>query len=197
MNKQSYNNTFHTQANHLTQLFVLANQGEKQATDQLLDILYAELKQIATSRRNSFKDNRTLNTTALVNETWLKLKKSEIKYNNKQHFLSLAAIAMRQILLDAAKSKNRLKTPNFVTMEQTSEIKPQSIEHEAEWLYQLDLILVKLEKHSPRRAAVFNLKFFCGFTLNEIAEIFNLSLKTIHREWESAKYIIKTTFELS
>lgn len=189
--------TFQLNPGEVTLLFQKANSGEENALNKLVDILYYELKQMATSRRNSFQDNKTLNTTALVNETWLKLKSSDVKYNNKTHFLSIAAIAMRQILLDAVKSKQRLKRPDFVSVPIFDKDPPNSIEDEAEWLYQLDLILCKLEKHSPRRAAVFNLKFFCGFTLSEIAEIYKLSLKTIHRDWESAKYIIKTTFQLS
>jgi len=189
--------TFQLNPGEVTLLFQRANSGEESALNELIEILYYELKQMATSRRNSFQDNKTLNTTALVNETWLKLKNSDIKYHNKAHFLSIAAIAMRQILLDAVKSKQRLKRPNFTSISTQNKDIPSTVEQEAEWLYQLDLILNKLEKHSPRRAAVFNLKFFCGFTLSEIADIYVLSVKTIHRDWESAKHIIKTTFQLS
>lgn len=186
-----------TNPGEVTLLFYRVNSGEKKALNELVDILYNELKRIATSRRRSFQDNNTLNTTALVNETWLKLKSSDIKYDNKAHFLSIAAIAMRQILLDSVKKKQRLKRPDFVSISCPKKELHNSIEDEAEWLYQLDLILCKLEKHSPRKAAVFNLKFFCGFTLSEISDIHNLSIKTIHRDWESAKNIIKTTFQLS
>lgn len=195
MNEQPV--TFQLNPGEVTLLFQRANSGEKNALNELVNILYYELKQIATSRRNSFQDNKTLNTTALVNETWLKLKSSDVKYNNKAHFLSIAAIAMRQILLDSVKHKQRLKRPDFVSVAVSDRNQPKSIEDEAEWLYQLDLILCKLENHSPRKAAVFNLKFFCGFTLSEISDIYNLSIKTIQRDWESAKYIIKTTFQLS
>ena len=189
--------TFQLNPGEVTLLFQKANAGEDQALNQLVDILYLELKQIATSRRGSFQNNNTLNTTALVNETWLKLNNSDVKYNNKSHFLSIAAIAMRQILLDAAKSKQRLKRPNFVSMDTTDKNNLNSIEEEAEWLYQLDAILNKLEKHSPRGATVFNLKFFCGLTLQEVAECLNISSKTAHRDWESAKQIISNTFKLA
>ncbi len=189
--------TFQLNPSEVTLLFQKANTGEENALNKLVDILYYELKLIATSRRNSFQDNKTLNTTALVNETWLKLKSSDVKYNNKTHFLSIAAIAMRQILLDAAKSKQRLKRPNFVSVATTEKNSLNSIQEEAEWLYQLDLILSKLEKHSPRMAAVFNLKFFCGLTLAEIAEYFDISAKTAQRDWEKSKQIISTTFELA
>lgn len=187
--------TFQLNPGEVTRLFQQANLGEDCALNQLIDILYQELKQIAASRRNSFQDN-TLNTTALVNETWLKLKSSDVKYSNKKHFLSIAAIAMRQILLDAAKSKQRLKRPDFVSVATHNQQSINSIEQEAEWLYQLDLILNKLEKHSPRRAAIFNLKFFCGLTLDEIAEYFEISSKTAHRDWQKAKQIISNTFDL-
>lgn len=189
--------TFVLNPGEVTLLFQKANSGENHAINQLVDILYFELKQIATSRRASFQDNNTLNTTALVNETWLKLKNSDVKYNNKTHFISIAAIAMRQILLDAAKSKQRIKRPDFITITDTDKEKVNSIEKEAEWLYQLDLILSKLEKHSPRGATVFNLKFFCGLTLSEISEYLEVSTKTVHRDWEQSKQIISTTFKLS
>ena len=179
----------------ITMLFRQANLGEEEAMNQLIEILYHELKQIAASRRYSFQDNHTINTTALVNETWLKLKNSEVKYNNKSHFLSVAAIAMRQILLDVTKSKKCLKRPDFITGSVTNLENFSTIEQEAEWLYQLDLILRKLEKHSPRRAAIFNLKFFCGFTLSEIAEFHQISTKTVQRDWEQSKQIISYTFK--
>jgi len=191
------NTTSELDSGKITLLFQRANFGEEKALNELVDILYHELKFIASSRRSTFQDNQTLNTTALVNETWLKLKSSDIKYNNKAHFLSIAAIAMRQILLDSVKSKKRLKRPDFISISTNNKDIPNTLEQEAEWLYQLDLILSKLEKHSPRKAAVFNLKFFCGLSLGEIAELHNLSIKTIHRDWQKSKYIIKTTFQLS
>ena len=195
MNKPSL--TFQLNPNEVTLLFQQANLGEATALNKLVDILYHELKHIASSRRQSFQDNQTINTTALVNETWLKLKNSDIQYNDKQHFLSIASIAMRQVLLDAAKSKQRLKRPDFVTTATQKQDSLNAIENEAEWLYQLDVILNKLEKHSPRGATVFNLKFFCGLTLTEIAKILDVSLKTAHRDWEKSKQIISTTFKLA
>jgi len=181
----------------ITQLFLQANAGEQKATDQLVTILYNELKAMASSRRVKFSDNHTMNTTALVNETWIKLKKSDLKYNNKNHFLSIAATAMRQILLDLVKSKNCLKRPKYVSIDTISNVNISTIEEEAEWFYQLDLILNKLERHSSRLATVFNLKFFCGLTLTEIAEFFEISVKTAQRDWEDSKRIISHTFELS
>jgi len=189
--------TFQFNPGEITLLFQQANKGEEQALNKLVDILYYELKHIATSRRNAFQDNKTLNTTALVNETWLKLKNSDIKYANKRHFLSIAAISMRQILLDAAKSKHRLKRPQFVSMATNEVNNINSVEEQAEWLYQLDLILKKLEKHSPRGATVFNLKFFCGLTLEEVADCLEISSKTVQRDWEQSKHVISSTFKLA
>jgi RNA polymerase sigma factor (TIGR02999 family) len=188
--------TFQLNPSEITLLFQQANTGEEHALNKLVDILYYELKHIATSRRHDFQDNNTINTTALVNETWLKLKGSDIKYANKRHFLSIAAISMRQILLDAAKSKHRIKRPQFVSVAKNEINNINSIEDEAEWLYQLDLILKKLEKHSPRGASVFNLKFFCGLTLEEVADCLEISSKTAQRDWEKSKQIISTTFKI-
>ena len=182
--------------NEIAALFIQANSGEKNALDQLTKLLYAELKQMASSKRYSFKNNHTLNTTALVNEAWLKLKINDTDYVSKKHFLSVAALAIRQILLDEVKRKKRIKVPNIISQEYDSNSPHQTIDDEAQWLYQLDQILIKLEKHSPRLVQVFNLKFFCGLTLNEIANHFEVSPKTAQRDWEKAQSIIQNTFNL-
>ena len=180
----------------ITHLIMQARAGDQQAINQLTQHLYFELKQMAAQRRHSFRNNQTLNTTALVNETWLKLQSSDIAYADKAHFLSVAAVAMRQILLDEAKSKSSQKRKDLgnETYQDGQFVDP--LNAEAEWLLQLDLILNKLENHSPRLALVFNLKFFCGLTLSEIASHIQSSQKTAQRDWEQAKNIIANTFDL-
>ncbi len=182
-----------TDTSELTQLFIKIKSGDEQAKNQLTDYLYHELRQIAASRRHSFKNNQTLNTTALVNETWLKLKKANMDYNDKNHFLSIAAIAMRQILLDDSRRKGFLRQHGMVESNTPEQQAANPFQEEAEWLHHLDLILRKLEKHSPRLALVFNLKFFCGLTLPELAAYFEVSEKTSQRDWQKAKAIIANT----
>ncbi len=178
----------------MTILLIKANTGDKAALDQVISLLYYEIKDIAANKRQSFRNNHTLNTTAIVNEAWLKLHKADHSFANKKHFLSITAMAIKQILLDEVKSKKRIKRPNVISQELSDNHTTKTIEDEADWLYQLDQILTKLEQHSPRLAQVFNLKFFCGMTFNEIAICFDLSDKTVQRDWEKAKNIIVHTF---
>lgn len=183
-------------SNAITQLFLQAKEGDDSAINKLIEYFYHELKSIASSRKKPFKKNSNLNTTALVNEVWLKLEKSKIEYNDKGHFLSVAANAMRQILLDDVKKKIRDKRPDFVSvMSNVDNI--NSYKQEFEMFYQLDKILNKLEKHSSRLATVFSLKFFCGFTLDEIAKQLEVSKKTAQRDWEKSKQIINTAYALT
>ena len=81
--------TNHSNSSEITELFNKVKSGDEPARETLIYYLYQELKQIASSRRLSFKESHTLSTTALVNETWLKLKKSDMEYNDKNHFLSV------------------------------------------------------------------------------------------------------------
>ncbi len=183
----------HTHASELTQLFIRIKAGDEQARNQLTDYLYHELRRIAATRRNSFKHHQTLNTTALVNETWLKLQKANLAYQDKNHFLSVAALAMRQILLDDSRRKSFLKQHGLVDSTATGQLTANPHQAEAEWLHHLDLILRKLEKHHPRLALLFNLKFFCGLTLAELADYFQVSEKTAQRDWQKVKTIVANT----
>lgn len=183
-------------ASEITQLILQAKAGNSQAVNDLTQHLYYELKQMAASRRHSFRNNKTLNTTALVNETWLKLQNSDVAYADKKHFLSVAAVAMRQILLDEAKTKGSQKRKDLGNETYQDGQFSDALNAEAEWLLQLDAILNKLESHSPRLALVFNLKFFCGLTLAEIGSYIESSQKTAQRDWEQAKAIIANTFDL-
>lgn len=185
----------HTEASELTQLFIRIKAGDEQAKNQLADYLYHELRRIAASRRHSFKQHHTLNTTALVNETWIKLQKANLAYQDKNHFLSVAALAMRQILLDDSRRKSFLKQHGLVDSAAAEQLASNPYQAEAEWLHHLDLILRKLEKHNPRLALLFNLKFFCGLTLGELADYFQVSEKTAQRDWQKAKSIIAGTMQ--
>ncbi|MCX7554246.1 ECF-type sigma factor [Marinicella sp. S1101] len=190
------NNKLHSTS--ITQVLNKAYQGDQRAMNDLMPMVFHELKKIASRQRHSYRIvEKTLNTTALVNEAWIKINRSESQhFNDKKHFYSIAALAMKQILLDQAKKKSsakrqsNLKDTNF-DVEQFG-----SIQNEAEWLLQLEHLLSRLEKISPRLTELFQLKFFCDLTFDELAECFDVSKKTAQRDWQKIKSVIVNAMSL-
>jgi RNA polymerase sigma factor (TIGR02999 family) len=172
----------------VTQLIAKASAGDALALNDLIPLVYDDLKRIASGiRHKQMAVSKTLNTTSLVNEAWLKLQKWGIQAESRKHFFCITAKAMRQILINAANEKLTAKRKGqLVTFDD------HSIEHsdEAEWMLMLDQILLPIEKQQPRMAQVFQLKYFLGFTEPEIAEVMVISLSTVSRDWLTVKKII-------
>ena len=180
------------EAGSITQVLNKAYQGDQQAMNDLMPLVFEELKRIASHQRHSFKDiEKTLNTTALVNEAWIKINRSQTQhFNDKKHFYSIAAMAMKQILLDQARKKNSSKRQLKLKVTNLDIDQLGGHKNESEWLLQLDHILQRLERLSPRLAELFQLKFFCDLTFEELAECFDISKKTAQRDWHKIKSII-------
>ncbi len=176
----------------ITQVLNKAYQGDQQAMNDLMPLVFEELKRIASYQRHSFKAiEKTLNTTALVNEAWIKINRSQTQhFNDKKHFYSIAAMAMKQILLDQAKSKNSAKRQLNLKITSLDVEQQGDSKTESEWLVQLDHILQRLERLSPRLAELFQLKFFCDLTFDELAECFDISKKTAQRDWHKIKSVV-------
>lgn len=188
MNKQ--------QNGDITKILNQAYSGDEKAMNYLMPLVFDELKRIANQQRYSFKSmEKTLNTTALVNEAWIKINRSRSTFNDKKHFYSIAAIAMKQILLDQAKRKNSHKRQLNLKVTDFDLNKYEENHDESEWLIQLNHILQKLENLSPRLAELFQLKFFCDLTFEELAECFNISKKTAQRDWHKVKAIISKAMQ--
>jgi len=175
--------------NQITLLLGRATEGDNQALDELIPILYPELKRIASSMRHKHYDiSKTLNTTALVNEAWLKLNKYGVNASSRKHFFCIIAKAMRHILINTAEQKlsHKRKADVHTFNEQSF-----ASESDAQWLLQIDKIISSLEQTNERIAQVFQLKYFLAFTEEETAEILNVSDRTVRRDWISVKKIIK------
>ncbi len=151
----------------------------------LVQALYAELRAVASRERWKLGDVDTLQTTALINETWLKLHRVET-WNDRQHFLRAAAVAMRYVLVDAARERYAAKRGGGladVTLSAAERVADGSDES----LLQLEATLARLQALDPRLAQVVECRFFAGFNELETAEALAISERTVRRDWLKAK----------
>ncbi len=156
---------------------------QREDLDYLFSVTYEELKRLASSIRAG---SATLNPTALVNEAWIKLSRSpKFSADSPLHFKRIAARAMRQVLVDAARrraSEKRAGGAQFVIFDEATDIAAKERD-----LLGLDAALDELAKVAPRQAMIVEGRFFGGLEIQEIAELMRLSPATIVRDWRSAR----------
>ncbi|HEC05748.1 MAG TPA: sigma-70 family RNA polymerase sigma factor [Thiolapillus brandeum] len=175
---------------HITRMLNLAHAGNAEAREELLPLVYQELKMIAAQqRRRQGKPSDMLNTTAVVNEAWLRLQQHGQDYKNRYHFLAVAATAMRQLLIDEARKQLRNKRGGGAAIQVTLGEK-LSVEDQAVWMVALDQALTRLGDYNPRLQEVFQLRFFVGLTEKETAKALNISESTVRRDWVKAKAML-------
>jgi RNA polymerase sigma factor (TIGR02999 family) len=161
---------------------------ERRALDQLFSLTYEELRRLASSVKRD-DPSATINPTALVNETWLKLAKSPaIAVTSRLHFKRIAARAMRQLLVEAARRRNSRKRggegeATFVVFDDSVDGAATSDKE----LLALDSALEKLARIEPRQAAMVESRFFGGFEISEISSLLGISEATVLRDWRVAK----------
>lgn len=159
----------------------------KVRSDDLIPFIYDELHVLAKIQRKKFSSAETLNTTALVHEAYIKMvDHSHQNWETRSHFYSVAAKAMRCILVDHAKMHRAKKRGGD---EKPVQFKEQLIRDnkQADEVIDLDEALSRLEKLSERQSKVIELRFFCGFTIEETASILSLSPATVKRDWNMAR----------
>ena len=146
-----------------------------------------ELRRLAHSYMKREGREHTLQTTALVNEAYIRLiDQNEVKWQNRAHFFAIAAGMMRRILVDYARSRSRQKRGAGaiqVSLSAAGVLSPS----ESESLLDLDLALEKLNELDPRKARVVECRYFGGLTSEEVAEVLKISLTTVERDWSIAK----------
>lgn len=175
---------------HITRMINLAYTGDAKAKEELLPLVYQELKRIAAQqRRRQSKPSDMLNTTAVVNEAWLRLHDHKQGYESRYHFLAVAATAMRQLLIDEARKHLRKKRGAGKVMHVTVGDN-LSVEDQAVWLVSLDKALDELAGYKPRLRDVFQLRFFGGLTEAETAGVLKVSERTVQRDWTKAKAML-------
>lgn len=188
MPKQPMNSDSNSDTESATVLIGQAAAGDKSAMDALIVMVYPELKRISAGiRRKQFNVTQTYDTTALVNEAWIKINQAGVKAEDRKHFYCTMAKAMKQVLINHSIKQQAQKNMGIeVTLDGKHAIDPK----EHEWLLSLDRILDAIEKKSPRMMHVFQLKYFLGMNETEITELLDISPKTIRRDWLSAKAVI-------
>jgi RNA polymerase sigma factor (TIGR02999 family) len=171
----------------VTLLLEAASRGEGSAPEELLPLVYDELRSLAAARMAREIGGQTLQPTALVHEAWLRLVGSpERTWSNRVHFFRVAAQVMRRILVDKAREKSSLRrggNPERVDIEQLDLIAVDSDDR----ILLIDEALDRLEREDPESARIVTLKFFGGLTNKEVASDLNVTERTVERQWAYAK----------
>ena len=174
-------------SSEVSQLLQAWNDGDETALEKLMPLVYDELHRMARFYMARESPGHTLQTTALVNEAYVRLVDSgHNNFQNRIHFLAVCAQAMRRILVDWGRSRRALKrggkTPVFVLDEALDAADGQSLD-----FVDLDEALKALAKVDPRKSQVVELRFFGGLNLEETAEVLKVSSDTVMRDWKMAR----------
>lgn len=171
----------------MTELLVASRRGEPGALERAFAAVYDELKRVASRQRSRSRPGDTLSTTELVHETFLKLTAGgAAEIANRQHFFALAARAMRQILVDAARARAADKRGGGAVVVELDE-RDAAVAAVADDVVALDRALERLEAVDERLARMVEARFFAGLTDAELAELFERNERTVRRDWEKAR----------
>jgi len=171
----------------VTQLLLDWRNGDQTALDRLMPLVYEELRRIAGHYMRNERQGHTLQTSALVNEAYLRLVDHEnIAWQNRAHFFGLAAQAMRRILVDYARRRNYQKRGGAARQVSLGEAAMVTDEDAAEMIA-LDDALEELAKIDERKCRVVELRYFGGLSVEETAEALGVSIQTVGRDWSTAK----------
>ena len=171
----------------ITGLLLAWGGGDREAFDRLVPLVYQELRQLAHRQMRRERSGDTFQTTALVNEAYLRLVDYErVRARDRSHFLAIAAQAMRRILIERARSRRadkRGSNPHRVSLEDACDV---ADERAADFVA-LDDALHALAAIDARKAQLVELRYFGGLTIEETAEVLGVSTPTVERDWRTAK----------
>ena len=172
--------------NDLSQLFARWTGGDQEALQSLVPLVYAELRRLAHYRLRHERQHETLQTTALVHEAYLRLAHSPPeKVIDRKHFLAIAAVIMRQILVDHAREKQAQKRYGGVQIELQPDIATRT-ERVVDFVA-LDEALTELARLDPRQSRIVELRFFTGLSIEDTSEVLGTSPMTVKRDWLTAR----------
>jgi RNA polymerase sigma factor (TIGR02999 family) len=171
----------------VTRLLERLQHGDEQAADALLNAVYEELRRIAASKMSNEREGHTLQPTALVHEAWLRLvHDGGLKFDGRAHFFSVAAEAMRRILIESVRRKRSLKRGGGAPQ---LELHESAIvqEDRADEMLAIDEALELLARSDPTAAELVKLRYFVGMSMEQAAEALNIPLRSAERLWTYAK----------
>ena len=171
----------------ITQILSQMNHGDTESTEKLFALLYNELRRLAKHQMASQPPGHTLQATALVHEAFVRLLGSDSSWENRVHFFSTAAEAMRRILVEHVRSKKSQKRGGNLERVELCEANALLVHPLADELLDLHEAIDKLEKISPQQAQLIKLRFFGGVNMPQVAELLNISLRTAQRDWTFAR----------
>ncbi len=172
----------------VTQILSQIESGDSSAAEQLLPLVYDELRKLAATKLANEKPGQTLQPTALVHEAYLRLVDPDDRqqWDSRGHFFAAAAEAMRRILIDHARSKQALKRGGGLQRQDAYDVDLVEPEPPAR-LLEMDEVLQRFEKLEPRKAELVKLRYFVGMTIPQAAEALQISPATADRDWAYAR----------
>jgi RNA polymerase sigma factor (TIGR02999 family) len=170
----------------VTDLLVAWSEGDKQAYDRLVPLVYDELHRLAHRYMSGERAGHTLQTTALVDEAYLRLVNQKVRWQNRSHFFAIAAEVMRRILVDYARQGRYAKRGGGAQKVELDEAMLMARERSSE-LIALDDALKRLAEFDERKSRVVELRFFGGLTVDETAKVLGVSPNTVDRDWSTAR----------
>lgn len=180
--------TVATDPTDVTALLQRLNGGDTAAFDQLLPLVYQQLRRQAALLMRSERSDHTLQPTALINEAFLRLVgQTDVRWQNRAHFLAVAAQAMRRVLVDYARTRVRDKRGAGAQRVELDDLGQAPIVPSPEEVLDLHLALQTLADIDPQQARVVELRYFGGLTIEETAQVLDVSPATVKREWTMAK----------
>jgi RNA polymerase sigma-70 factor (ECF subfamily) len=173
--------------NEVTQLLLAWSDGDKAALEELTPLVYAELRRLAERYMRRERAGHPLQTTALVNEAYVRLiDLRQVRWQNRAHFFGVAAQLMRHILVDFARARLQAERGGYKQQVSLEEAAVVSKERSADFIA-LDDALKSLAEIDPRKSRMVELRFFGGLSVEETAEALNVSPRTVMREWSLAR----------
>ena len=170
----------------ITRLLLAWRNGEERALDDLMPLVHHELKRIARNFMRRQRAGNTLQTTALVNEAFMRLVDSDkVNWQDRSHFFAISAQLMRRVLVDAARRRNSEKRGgDQVRVTLADDVK--SVDEQAD-VIAIDEALDRLAQMNARQSRIVELRYFAGLTEDEIAETLDISTRTVRRDWNLAR----------
>jgi RNA polymerase sigma factor (TIGR02999 family) len=181
----------------VTRILSAIEEGDPHAADQLLPLVYDELRKLAAQKLAQEKAGQTLQATALVHEAYLRLVGGEQTpdWNSRGHFFAAAAEAMRRILIDRARHQQTRKAGGGRRRLDLDDIEPALEEEDGDRLLALDEALQQLEAEDPRKAELVKLRFFAGLTAEQAAAALGVSTSTAEKDWAYARSWLRVAID--